>query len=249
MPNDKCRQIYLSKPSTLLTSKDMALKAERHLSQGSLTTLLEALPFWVSCTLLSRTGEWKLQLDDDIPHTRTNIYWEAWASQKIWILWEAMILSILIPCDSVHMFHPDFGLVQSLKDLHRYRSAPPSGVASMKNALFGVSCTSRNMFFGIKSKLPMVRNWRNSMGFGLQLKSCLCVLLRRAPQLCHHKCFQQKWWRGKSPNHAIVRSPAGQVRTVTEKNGGLSKIAALFITISSISSVVSKSIPHFRRQF
>ena len=67
------------------------------------------------------------------------------------------------------------------------------------------------------------------MGFVLQLKSCLCVLLRRARQLCHHKCFLQKWWRGKSPNHAIVRSPGHeqrQVPTVTAKNGGLSKIAA-----------------------
>lgn len=144
MPDDKCRHINLSKPSTLLTSKDMALKAERHLSQGSLTTLLDALPFWtferrtstgyknpgerfLSDTLLSRTVNsanfrigWTyalprhwcclqngLQLDDDVPHTRTSIYWEAWASQKIWILWEAMILSILnldsmrfIPCVS-----------------------------------------------------------------------------------------------------------------------------------------------------
>ena len=41
MPDGKCRKIYLStKPSTLLTSKDMVLKAERYLSQRTLGLLL-----------------------------------------------------------------------------------------------------------------------------------------------------------------------------------------------------------------
>ncbi len=135
------------------------------------------------------------QLDDDIPHTRINIYWEVWASQKVWKLcekqWFYLYDSIFIPCVS-----PRFRSCP-LKDLHRYHSAPPSGVASMKNALFGVSCTYQHMFFGNNSKLHTARNW---IWFLLQ---------GRAQQLCHHKCFLQKWWGGKSPNHAIVRSPAG----------------------------------------
>ena len=148
-----------------------------------------------------------LQLDDDILPTGTNIYWEAWASQKVWKLcekqWFYLYDSILIPCVS-----PRFQSCP-LKDLHRYHSAPPSGVASMKNALFGVSCTYQNMFFENNSKLPTARNW---IWWDLlcSLRAVSVFLLQgRAPQLCHHKCFLQKWWRGKSPNHAIVRSPAG----------------------------------------
>jgi len=157
---------------------------------------------------------------------------------------------ILILCDSFHVFHPDFGLVQSLKDLHRYHSAPPSGVASTKNALFGVSCTYQNMFLEIKSKLRTARIEEIVWDLVCSLRA-VCVFYFAG----HHNsaitnASSRNGGEGSLQTTRLwdllvmnVRFQLSQKKMVDSQ-----RFLTQFITISSISSVVSKSIPHFRQQ-